>query len=300
MPVPSTPSPHWNRDAFNVLKAGWSPARRAADEKTLKAMHAMASESLLLSQELAWAKEHDVVIFIDRSFDSKAVSGYYVPGTGVIGIPERVTHDISLMITTLAHEIRHAWQDYKGFTHTPSLDNFAGDYIAQAVLEADAEAYGECARRQYEATQRAWRSGTPAAEAPASLGPALAANFLAWFRTPGDTRHYGDALVGQYETAAVFNKSAARDKKSKGHRLGDSEFSLRLALAPSKLDIRTAEGLLPLGESFSGAGNYLSLLPPAVLADKILNPAQAETFWGTATPEEKSHIAALKHAGPAL
>jgi hypothetical protein len=285
----NTPQTLWDRTAFNELKATWSPARIAEDKKTLKAMVAMASGSPLLSQELQWAKEHDIVIFIDRSLSSDATSGYYVPGTGVIGIPERVARDTELMVVTLAHEIRHAWQDCQGFIGTPSFNDFAQDCIAQAVLEADAEAYGERARQQYEETQKAWRENRPVENVVQNAGVDLARNFMAWFRTPGDTHYYGASLVRLYDMKADFQRATGR----KTHRQGSSEFSVCLERPPSKLDISSPEGLLLLGMSFSGASNYLSNIPRETLRSQVLNPARAETLWDTATPDDKERIAVL-------
>lgn len=280
---------HWDRADFNALKAGWSSERQTNDLRLLRKIFALATDSPLLAQELAWAHQHDIAFFIDYKA-SKEVTGYYSAGTGVMALHPSVLNNPADAVNTLAHELRHAWQDYHGFGRDRTLRSFYRDFATQAILEADAEAYGERAREQYEVTQMKRRGEKVPyryKDAFTNQSANLARNFLSWFETPGFTHFYGARASIAFGLRAGVGPEKNLRQSLRGGNLGLS-FVPSIDYAQTKLDIDTLPGLRALGLNFTGNANYMTAIPSETLLKNILSPSLVENFWNTATVYERS------------
>ena len=299
MPVTNTPEPevHWDQTAFEKLKATWSPQRIAADEKTLTKIFNLAADCPLLAEELDWAKKHGIKFFVDHT--AVNCGGYYSPGAGVFAIVEKYASDpayVSYVVDAIVHELRHAWQDYHGLLNYSAPD-FTRSFIKDALIEADAKAFGNRAVDQY----RVAKLKKQHKKVPASLNISLkneaadlGKKFLSWFSNSYYPQYYGDELSKFYgQRYGLF--PIDKTKLDKGLPIGGEELSTNEAFGTG-ININNIEDVLQLGENFSGTKNYLVALPPCYLRNKILNPALADTFWGAANDEQIKLTTALHEA----
>src|SRR5690606_16166180 len=142
---------HENVD--NVL-AAQEPARRKKDKARIRDIRRLMAKSPLGKELLKWADANNIRIEMDHQTQA---GGYYYQGYKIVALSARSSNED--LTGTLAHEIRHAWQDSHGMI--PSLsDNLAQlqtpeDYITQIkFIEADAFAVGETVRRSVSAKRR--------------------------------------------------------------------------------------------------------------------------------------------------
>lgn len=142
---------HENVD--NVL-AAQEPARRKKDKARIRDIRRLMAKSPLGKELLKWADANNIRIEMDHQTQA---GGYYYQGYKIVALSARNSNED--LTGTLAHEIRHAWQDSHGMI--PSLsDNLAQlqtpeDYITQIkFIEADAFAIGETVRRSVSAKRR--------------------------------------------------------------------------------------------------------------------------------------------------
>lgn len=110
-----------------------------SDDRRAKIIMDMLSESDHGRMIIDWAKEHDVSILFD--YQAQGVGGYYMIGLNTV-ILNGKKDNISL-VTTLAHELRHAWQDHQNLITSVIHHDTVTDYIRHTkMIEADAFAFG--------------------------------------------------------------------------------------------------------------------------------------------------------------
>ncbi len=100
----------------------------------------------MLKEALDWAQAHGIEFIVDHT---TIAGGYYFPGSGVVGLSKRMMNNKSYIVGALVHEIRHAWQDYYHMLPTAGK-SFAGYFMREALIEADATAHQSLATRQYD------------------------------------------------------------------------------------------------------------------------------------------------------
>lgn len=314
MPSPSvqkgkTP---WNKAAFEKMKAGWSAERVARDEKRLKTILAMAAMSPSLTEALNWAVSHGVEFFIDHTMvDSSA--GYYAIGTGIIGISIALPEVSPVTARTLAHEIRHAWQDYHGFIASPDQSSKSGEFtkffMQNALVEADATAFENRVRNEMNAARHTSRrrvvqeqkglvqsifnlfSGTGAATGAVTPQPVLIEktedirnNFLDWFLDMPTISYYGGQASKFFGEMWGVYKGEVPDRCF--------EF-VSEGCVVAGIDVDSYEEILKLGKGFS-EGNYLTALPKDLLFQQILRPSFVRCFYGAANKEDKQLVAEVR------
>jgi hypothetical protein len=266
--------------AFAAFKATWTPERSAEDKKMLRRVLAKARKTPLGKQALAWAHDNGVQFFIDHT--CKDAGAYYMPGTPVIGIPHYIEkYNVEFLAEAIVHEIRHAWQDLRGFCYNAhgSKDNrpdFAESFIRLALAEADARAFGKIASAEF-------ISG-----GPANTPENLQEGFKSWFNKRS-LRYYGkhySRLIGA--NWGILNV----------HPLGnDFEFVFHPEKKHFDSDIRHMREIAKRGETFDG-GNYFPLLREE-LREKVLRPSLAQTFYGAATPAQRALTRKIRRASMA-
>lgn len=286
------PETNWNQTAFEELKASWSPERIAEDEKTLQEIFKLAADSPLLAEELEWAKRHGVKFFIDHT--AVNCGGYYWAGSGVVAIPLNGIDSARHRVQTLAHEIRHAWQDYQRLLswsdRTPDRGNFAEGFIKQALVEADALAYGRRAVLEFEAARFKKRGKRIPAFLQAFLvdeNADLGRHFLSWFKVSSHPESYGDFFSKQYGQKWRVYDGDLPERKFE-HWPVEPEIA--------GIDIYNIRDVLRLGVNFSGTKNYLAALQSDILPKQILRPSLADTFWGAANKDQRKLTAGLRKA----
>jgi len=294
------PESRWDQAAFQKLRATWSPERIADDEKKLKEIFALAADCPLLAEALEWATQHGVKFFIDRQ--AVNVGGYYQLGTGVLAlVPASLGHK-PRAAEVLVHEIRHAWQDYNGLISwdgaAPHEGNFSNFFINNALIEADAMAYGNLASRQVILSQTKREMETEAR--PVHLNWSLKEQallsdesarfkerFLAWFEDDWRMNFYGDYFSKAYGKKWDIYKGELPAR--------NAEFTTKEPHIEG-MNIHNIQDVLRLGVNFSGTENYLAKLQPDILPKQILRPSLANTFWGAARHDQRKLTSQLRKA----
>ena len=281
------PDIRWDQSEFEKLAATWSPERIAADEEILNRIFREAEASPVLMKEIVWAQQHGVRFFVDHQADT--ANGYYTLGTGVVAVTPNAKGD--QLIDTLAHELRHAWQDYHGLAawpdDTPDEGTFADMAIKQALIEADATAFGVLARLQAEISGIEKRQNSCEllwsweqrilAQKPKAMAetPILAREFKSWFTRE---RKWHPKRYGDY-----FSKLFGRKWGLYDGELPPRNFEFQPVEPKTEgIDIRDMQDVLRLGVTFFGAKNYLAALQPDFLPKKVLRQELANKFWGAA------------------
>lgn len=278
------PPPPWKQEGFCKFYFALPVRRRIEDAALLKRILDAAEEVPTLKEELAWARSHGVKFFIDRT--AVNVAGYYTRGTGVLGLcAGSAEKNFDSILSTLGHEIRHAWQDYHEFNKLPAT-NFANFFISEALVEADAYAYGERVRDEIKALKLAKDGKNIPADLRKSLADKpvdLKNKFLAWYANPRKLTFYGDAAL-----RICTNKAFQDPAKKVEPPVRKYEFTTKsVPRPPSKLDITRAAGVLALGEDFSGSGNYFTKVPADMWMKRLIRPALAFVFWGAANDDQR-------------
>ncbi len=284
------PTAYWDQTEFEAFKATLTPERIAEDEKLMQEIAKLTAYSPLLAEALDWAEQRGMKFFVDHT--AVNVRGYYSAGTGILCISKKIAENPVDAVSTLVHEIRHAWQECNGLWSDGS-QGFSNLYITQSLVEADAKAIGLRAGEQCRAALLAKEGKPVPAELQASLADEsadLAQKFLERFSTASWTAFYGDSTSKRFGQAYKLFP-IDETKPDKGLPARNLEFSPKAA-KPSigKISIRNIEDIMPLGVNFSGTKNYLAALQPDVLPKIILNPSLADTFWGAANDEQKKLI----------
>ena len=283
------PEIKWDQTAFEALRATWSPERIAEDEKTLEKIFRMAEDSPQLMEELEWARQHGIKFFIDHT--AVNCGGYYWPGSGVMAISAKQVSSPAFTVEILAHELRHAWQDYHGLLAwndlTPSAGNFAEFSIKNALAEADALAYGQRASFEFQSAQyKKIKEPVPAyiQKALSDENADLGEKFLSWFGG-WHSNFYGDFFSIKHGV-----KWGVYDGAFPTHNFEHHPVEPQL----SGLNIDNIQDVLQLGVNFSGTKNYLAQLQRDILPKQILRPSLANAFWGVANDKQKKLTTELR------
>ena len=290
------PEVKWDQTAYEALRATWSAERVAADEKRLKEMFNLAADSPLLAQELAWAEQHGIRLFVDHTVINLA--GYYVPDMGVVAVAANGAHTQAKYVEALAHELRHAWQDYHGLLNRQSA-SFSAFFIKGALVEADAEAFGQRARDEYEAAQLKKQNKPVPEDLVESLENEsydLAGKFVSWFLTPFHLQYYGRQYSQGYAAVVPACKSDVAEGERQIKLPGNRELEAKRDGRGPGINIHNLQDVMQLGRRFSGVRNYLTQLGPDTLPKLVLSPALADSFYDSATAEQKKLTTRLRKA----
>lgn len=283
---------YWDQSEFEQFKATWLPMRVAEEKKIFADIFALRKESRLLEEALTWAEQNGMQFFIDRKMTN--ARGVYLRGTGVLAINARLAGNRFEMVSTLVHEIRHAWQERHGFGGSDSLF-FADHYIAQAIREADAKCIGLRAQEECDATlERA--QGKPISPLREKLladeNADLCKKFILWFSH--HAHFYGDK--GSREFGQFYGVYAA-DEPGKGLINIPHEFlPRRRTKERGRINIDNVQDIIPLGASFNGTRNYLASMQPDQLPKYVLRPSMADQFWEAASDDQKKLTLELRKA----
>jgi hypothetical protein len=246
----------WDQSGFRRFEAGLDRERQRLDKGYLSVVFSAAADSPLLADALEWGDKHGIRYFVDHQTQKL---GYYTPDSGVVAVARQGNAgSLRESIDTLAHELRHAWQDYHGLlasSHKPFLEHV----LNISLTEADATAFGKVARRQYEE-----RTLQPAERA-------LWIRFQNWFYTDNAQSYGEDAMydraerlqfkVMPSETVYEFNEAASSRRPP-----------LNISLE-QEIDI--------LGRDFTGRKfNYIAAHKSApAFIQKITDPQRVARFY---------------------
>lgn len=268
--------------------AGQDPARRKKDKARIRDIRRLMAKSPLGKELLNWADENNIRIEMDHQ--TKA-GGYYYQGYKIVAL--NAASDNLTLVGTLAHEIRHAWQDSHGMI--PSLsDNLAQlqapeDYITQIkFIEADAFAVGESVRRTVSAKRRQemkedWllQSATQDLDLSAlehmfdpprvneETPELLAQRFTQFFNDAWRRNFYEDRCLKTY----AKNIGVADIKIP----CGSGEYfdeKTRTATHQDGLDLNNPQKIYLLGDLL-GKGNYMEHLPEGMATIPLYRSLQA-------------------------
>jgi hypothetical protein len=279
----------WDQRGFEQAKSGWSSERIEKDKKCLKKAFNQAAQVPVLKQALAWAEAHGVKFVIDRTCVN--VGGYYTSGSGVVAIAEKHTRSMQDFVRIIVHETRHAWQDHHGLLKREPY-NFAGYFIKNSLIEADAFAFERRAADEFEIVRlkrlrkdNERRQSIPILQARlANQEGYLAEKFLEWFSSDR-TSLYGDAASKHCGLIAGVYRGVMPEY--------GCELRLRTSALGPGLDLSNSQNILKLGKTFSGR-NYLARLPHEVLSKKIMSPTLANSFYEAANDDQRKLTAALR------
>lgn len=303
-----SPEQVWNRPRWQEYRDSFSLSRREDDARQLSRLFNAAAKSPTCQAALDWAAAQGIEIVVDRGL--RGINGGYHTGAGVLSLSDGLlgAEQLEQAISTLTHELRHAWQDRHGMgegMEGKGAHNFAQAFMLNALIEADATAFGALARTEYrlacdiERLRANVAEGKPAAgllaDAEAGLKEATddpAAVMWQAFRGWFEGNHpagYGLMRL-QQRAGELGEKSVESEVRGILGVLGDEKTEFMgfsdpklppLALGtPLPLDAG-AKGLEVLGRDFSGAGNYLGGSDrKAYLEGKVLNADAARGFYG--------------------
>lgn len=239
-------------------------AHRLSRQKVLARFRKLAEKSPVARAALDWAAQNNVQ-FINRLSCTGGRAAYLV-GSGIIALSwldlaNPFTR--SVMLNTLVHEIRHAWQDYMGLDVrlNPGEDishDWRRGMMQTALLEADASAHGELAMLQVR-------------DAQVASGACMERFFWKWFNDYGNL--YGQGLVDEYREAI---QSDSEDENDQSDRPAFGEHT-RPGIDPFR-----HEEMMKLGRMFGG-GNYMPRIDRARLYKTALSGAFANALY---TPDE--------------
>lgn len=290
----------WDQAGFEKLKAAWSSWRVMRDRQRLNKIFNLAACSPTFAAALAWAKKHEVQFFVDHSVVN--CGGYYAGGTGIIGIgKKRTAQPDPRSAAILAHEIRHAWQDYHGLLARPvpgdASGTFADFFIKKSLMEADAAAFESLVEDEMNQSLNASRSKLSAwlpwkKTSSRNLDEiqqtqdrdSLRREFLGWFSNPDVTVHYGDYSSKEFGQRLALYPGALPERRY--------EFEPEDTQAAG-IDISSYKTVLQLGQGFDGK-NYLAGLPHEVFAKRILRPSLAGTFYGAANDQQRKLVTDIR------
>lgn len=243
--------------------------RQRHDQKRVKGIRALVAQTKIGKALLEWADEHDVRIMMD---DQTEAGGYCMMGYRFVALNRKCNDEY--LAGTLAHELRHAWQDEQGMI--PCLNGVddpdapppqdVGDYITRVkFIEADAFAVGEAVRRtvhflKHERAKEEYyfdkgeiyeREEVPDYESP----QALAKGFTSFFS------HF--SRIALYENRCIASFAKASGVKNIVIPLSEGEYlmpGLKSPQAVPGIDVNDAAEVRALGDMM-GMGNYTDHLP---------------------------------------
>lgn len=247
------------------------PMRRKKDAQKIRKVRSLMMKSPLGKELLKWADDHGIRIVIDRQTQA---GGYYYPGYKIVALNGNL--DNLTLTGTLAHEIRHAWQDSHGMIPSLTKDwhrlQSAGDYIAQIkLIEADAFAVGEAVKRSvsdkcYYERREEWALQFPEKAAEQNMFTAdpvnredslrLARNFRSFFVNAWRRDFYEDRCLKTY--ARHIGVADIKIPCGTGEYFDENTKSTR---HQDGIDLYNPEQLRLLGDLL-GRGNYMDHLSP--------------------------------------
>lgn len=252
----------WKTDAFDHFEAMRGYDARKYSRFGLKKIFQNCRGIPAFDEAVSWALANNIRFFID--FECTSAIAYYTSEHGVIGLShglvQQSVRDAGEVAGHVTHEIRHAWQDAQGLIQNYTVD-FSGFYIRQALIEADANAWGELARAQSRLKLRqafTFAAGSAAERDMAErerllLGTGIAEtlwhSFKDWYVKPHIKRTYGDIYANYLGHAMGLPDFR--------HPHADSQFKGERSEPVPGIVLDRIEDVLPLGKMFNG-GNYLA------------------------------------------
>lgn len=274
--------PAWNQETLQRFKAGQTPERIAEDNKDLSRVFNLAARSTELKAALDWAQAHGVEIVIDRT--SRNVGGYYMTGTGIVAIAANSLRHDTILAGVVAHEIRHAWQDYHGLIATAAyrLDHYI---IKNALIEADATAHQQLAERQLQLFDSQQRQRTGQDNRPGAHPDDI--YLMVEEKRLADPQAFMlGAFKGWYKSfrATLYGRAAAQ-RFGRKHGIPGArppEWNLEVPMGnvidKTGVDFKHLRRLRKLGEGYDGK-NYLDRADIQALRAEQLKPARARQFF---------------------
>lgn len=275
----------WDQTPLQEFKAKQTPARRAQDEQLLRRVFNLAAKVPEVKTALDWAHAHGVEIVVDRT--SRGIGGYYLNDTGIVGLAVSIFSSDQRLAGVVAHEIRHAWQDYHGLIVTADyrLDHYI---IKNALIEADATAHQKLAEHEYRVADlqeqaaarkdekhESWRYRYLEQDIAllADKEQFLLKSFNGWYNS-GLPLTYGGAATHRFG-----HKHGIRGAYPRNYNI---EVKEKTTVVDMGVDFPRRRALLKLGEGY-GAGynadNYLARADKTELKRRQLSPEAALRFF---------------------
>ncbi len=274
--------PAWDKTALNRFEDGLDAKRRREDRRALQHLFNEVAKSAEGRAALEWARTHNISYIVDRETDAY---GYYWTRTGTVAIAAAVLTEetAAKAVSVFVHETRHAWQDYYGMLPTQGT-SFADIYTKIALLEADAEAHGDYAMREYtlQVVIDSLQPGAPAAkhyqqaldELPQRKAEIIWDNVKGWYGS-WRAESYGRGAAHKIASNFGIPNIEPDDPFMEFKPYKDGQ------LPPQNgLDFTRPEQLRRLGKSFSGK-NYFDLADRHTLTG-MLSPGLAARFFDAA------------------
>lgn len=128
--------------------------RQKKDKRLIRDVRHLVASTKTGKALLEWGDENNIMIVVDRQTEA---GGYYVTGHKTVAL--NGTSGKNYLAGTLAHELRHAWQDAQGLipciSDVGTGQQSVEDYITRVkFIEADAFAIGDAVRREVEKKRR--------------------------------------------------------------------------------------------------------------------------------------------------
>jgi len=244
--------------------------RIKSDAKRIKRIRSLVAQTKIGKALLEWADENDIQMLMDHQTDA---GGYYVTGFNCVAL--NATLGDVYLAGTLAHELRHAWQDNQDMI--PCLQGAdapddmppqeVGDYMTQIkFLEADAFAVGETVRKILHFNQDETRKEDaylaikgeiyerrvmPDFEAPDAMAKEFTAFFTSGFKVP---------LYENRSLACFAKVSGVPDIEIPCSKTEYIPPKLKSPHAVHGIDVNDKKQVYALG-NLLGAGNYMHHLP---------------------------------------
>jgi len=255
--------------------AAQDPARRKKDKARIRDIRRLMAKSPLGKELLKWADANNIRIEMDHQTQA---GGYYYQGYKIVALSARNSNE--QLVGTLAHEIRHAWQDSHGMIPSLTQDwnklQSAGDYITQIkFIEADAFAVGETVRQTVAAKRRRemkeeWVLQFPekdidplifnAAVKDEETPEILAQRFTQFFNDPWRRNFYEDRCLKVY--AKNIGVPDIKIPCGSGEYYNEKT---KPAIHQNGMDLQDPQQIRLLGE-LPGKGNYMDHLPAEMSA----------------------------------
>jgi len=142
--IHSTFKKHWQEIVENI-DTKTPTQQKQSNTARLKRLYHTLRQSKTGEALLDWAEENSISILIDHQLDPK-YGAVYMLGTSIILLSGRTNDDV--LVSNLAHEIRHAWQNSHGFFTNAIKEDAQNDLsiaynitMPSLLLEADAFAH---------------------------------------------------------------------------------------------------------------------------------------------------------------
>jgi len=245
----------WQENIDHILNKR-SAKKQISDQNRIAFMRRRISESTLGNALLEWADDNDIQILMDHKCNG--VIGYYMIGTNTVCLNSLFSNED--LLGTLAHELRHAWQDHNGLlSNTITTPQ---DYATQVrFIEADAFAFGAIVAFEADSTtikdfQERYYDGRIKKilkENPNGLndGSCLAAAFDVFFNNTRTRRSYDIDAFDRGLQAIGLSKHSVPNAPP-------GECCPKDFLEPAKqgLNLRNKDSIRALGDVF-GLYNYM-------------------------------------------